>query len=104
MTDEATLLYNQTAGFLGLALAALVVFGLARWRWPAERFPHRAAWVLFVLHAALLATVPALRAWDQEVSWCYALRGVTIGFLLASMTRFRDPAPTRGEASARQFD
>ncbi len=83
---EANLwLANQAVGLLGALSCTALATGLSRWVWRRGRFPHAAAWLIFLLWSVAVAAVPALAQLDQSSAAFYSLRGLTWGLLLASM-------------------
>ncbi|NUP98824.1 MAG: hypothetical protein HUU35_03090 [Armatimonadetes bacterium] len=91
--EQQILIADQHTATAGVLLFALAAFGLAWWLFRRRRYPHLAAWVFFVLYAALVAAVPSLRELDQNYPWFYALRGVPLGLLVGSMARFAELTP-----------
>ena len=94
LAEQALLADQQTATGV-LLLLGLAGYGLAMWVFRRRRFPHLAVWLLFGVWAALVGTVPALRQLDQANPWFYGLRGLTLGWVVASATRFGELARPR---------
>lgn len=100
---EANLwLADQAVGLLGALFCTALAAGLSRWLCRRRRFPHTAAWLVFVFWSVAVAAVPALVRLDQSSAAFYSLRGLTWGLILASMlslTPRKEPAD-EGEVAA----
>lgn len=84
--------HTATAAILMLAVVGYLLAG----RLFRNRFPHLTVWLLFGVWSALVAFVPALRELDANQPWFYGLRGLPLGMVVVSMTRFHELAPRRG--------
>ena len=94
--DEQMLMADQHTATAALLLFAVLAFVAARWLFRRRRYPHGFVWALFVLYAFAMAAVPAWRALDAIQPWFYGLRGIPLGLLVVSMTRFAELAPAAG--------
>ncbi|MCC7492646.1 MAG: hypothetical protein IT204_09880 [Fimbriimonadaceae bacterium] len=82
-----------------LLLLAIASFACCQALFRRQRFPHRSAWLVFCAWTALVALVPRLRELDQANVWFYSLRGLPLGALIGSMTRFAELTPRRAPAT-----
>lgn len=109
MNEMSTIAEQSIVADQHMATALILLFGilatvLARWLF-RRRYPHLFAWLAFLGWSAAVSFVPVLRQMDLEQPWFYALRGIPLGLLLASMLSFaevsrRRPFRSREEAAA----
>lgn len=100
LEERQGLYLDPLYGTVLLALLAAGTCALALVVFRRRRFPHKPAWLAFLLYALAIGIYPPLREWHGQGSpLAFGLWGVPIGLVLASMlTLGRKPShPTATE-------